>query len=61
MKTKRANRKYWQNHVVSCQKSGLSRRSYCEQNGVDISSLEYGRNKLKSVSAATVRRNGGDR
>jgi hypothetical protein len=55
MRATKENQEFWWNHVAAVQKSGLSRRKYCEQNNLKISSLDYWRNKIKSSSTPVVR------
>ena len=38
---------YWQAHVDACQKSGLTRASYCEQNGINLKTFAYWKHRLK--------------
>ena len=48
-KTKRhyRSREWWQAHITACDKSGLSRKSYCELHGLTLSSLSGWYTKLK--------------
>jgi len=61
MKSAKENQEYWWNHLAALQRSGLSRRAYCQQNNLKISSLDYWRNKCKPSSTAVARRDGGNR
>lgn len=61
MRATKQNQEFWWNHVAAVQKSGLSRRVYCEQNNLKISSLDYWRNKIKSSADPIVRHESNNR
>jgi hypothetical protein len=46
MKENPEKREYWQPHIEAWRLSGLTRRAYCEQNGLKISTLDYWCQKL---------------
>lgn len=39
---------YWQQHIESWKKNGLSQRDYCKQHELTFSSFGYWRNRLKA-------------
>ncbi len=41
MKENPEKREYWQRRIEAWKSSGLSRRLYCEQNGIRVSTLDY--------------------
>ncbi len=43
---------YWKNQVTNFLKSGLDRKSYCEQNNLKAHSLDYWRAKLHPKARA---------
>jgi hypothetical protein len=44
-------RDHWRRQIEAWKSSGLSRRVYCEQNGIKISTLDYWCQKLKPSGA----------
>jgi len=40
-------KEYWQRQIEAWRSSGLSRKVYCEQNGIKISTLDYWCQKLR--------------
>ncbi len=52
MDTKRSTQQkiqhnYWQNHIRSWKRSGLSQRGYCRENAIAVSAFYYWHRKLK--------------
>jgi hypothetical protein len=41
MKADREKAARWQQHIENLKSSGLSRRGYCEKNGLKLSTLDY--------------------
>ena len=39
----------WRKHIEALNSSGLSRRAYCEKNGLNVSTLDYWRQRLGDV------------
>ena len=48
MKENQEKREYWQRHIDILKSSGLTRRVYCEQNEIKLSTLDYWCQKLSS-------------
>jgi hypothetical protein len=46
MKTDPQKANYWKQHIDAITSSNISRRAYCEQNGLKISTLDYWCQKL---------------
>ena len=46
MKENLEKREHWHRHIEAWKSSGLSRRIYCEQNGLKLSTLDYWNQKL---------------
>ncbi|MFT5727523.1 MAG: hypothetical protein ACI8PB_001659 [Desulforhopalus sp.] len=42
----KSKQKYWQNHLTSWSKSGLSQKHYCEQQLLALSTFCHWKNKL---------------
>ena len=47
MKASDERREYWKNQVAEFLKSGLDRKTYCQQKNIKIHQLDYWRAKLK--------------
>ncbi len=57
MKTKFQRRlEFWKGHIAGLSKSGLSRKAYCQQNDLSISTFQYWRAKLKPASTTVEHR-----
>ena len=52
MKTRQERLEFWKGHIAGLSKSGLSRRAYCQQNDLSISTFDYWRMKLKTPATA---------
>lgn len=50
MKANAEVQEYWKNQIAEFLKSGLDRKTYCEQNNLKMHSLDYWRSKLKRRS-----------
>jgi hypothetical protein len=46
MKTNSEKVGYWRQQIEAFKSSGLTRRTYCEGNGIKLSTLDYWRQKL---------------
>lgn len=51
---------YWQQQVDIFEKSGLSRKAFCEQKQIKISTLEYWRRKQNKHSQRSRQENAGE-
>jgi hypothetical protein len=49
----KSKQKYWQNHLTSWSKSGLSQKHYCEQQLLALSTFRHWKNKLAEHSRKT--------
>ncbi len=47
---------FWKGHIAGLSKSGLSRRAYCQQNGLSISTFDYWRAELTTPATITEQR-----
>ena len=47
MKENPEKREHWQRQIDAWKSSGLSRKVYCEQNGIKVSTLDYWCQKLR--------------
>ncbi|WP_457576292.1 IS66 family insertion sequence element accessory protein TnpA [Desulfomarina sp.] len=45
-----AKYEFWQNHINSCENSGLTQKEYCRQNGLAIQTFGYWKRKILNKS-----------
>jgi hypothetical protein len=49
MKADPEKAKHWQQHIEAIKSSGLTRRAYCERNGLKTSTLDYWYRRLSPI------------
>lgn len=55
MKTNPEKVSYWRQQIEALKSSGLTRRAYCEGNGIKLSTLDYWCQKLKPSERGSKR------
>ena len=48
---------YWNNHIKKHEESGLSRKKYCKENGINYDKFSYWAHKFISKSSSLLPRN----
>ena len=44
----KAKYEFWQNHISSCENSGLTQKEYCRKNGLAIQTFGYWKRKIRN-------------
>ena len=65
----KAKCEFWQNHISSCENSGLTQKEYCRKNGLAIQTSGYWKRKIRNKGFVSekprfyplaVKQNGGE-